>query len=416
MRIPDTLLRNSFMVHFNKSKKNLANIETQLITQSLVNKPSDNPLSNSRIMRLQNQLSSIDTYKSNISYGKSILSNAILSMESMHDEIQNLQVQLTQLNSAAINSDLSSFAQSIDSSLEIILEMANSDFDGQYNFGGTESGTKPFSYDDVNKRVVINSEHLGGNRVVKISSSITQKFNITGKELFQSVFSQTGNLDSTAGIGVAQTETSTIYDSESNEYTLNLTYTQTAANTYELNYSILDSGSNVIETKTVSDIKFNSDTGEFESIAGETFGEIHIENAANKIDFVIDLNSLTEKNSSTNLKNSLSQKADIFNTLISIRDNLLAGEKPTEDQVQLINDFNQHLLNKLSLAGGIFNKLESTENILENRVFEITELLSIEKDVDIAKALLDLESAQYSLDLSYKISTMILPRSLLDYM
>jgi flagellar hook-associated protein 3 FlgL len=94
MRVPDSLLQNNFIFNLNRSRRNLADIQTQLATQSKVNKPSDNPLSNSRIMRMQDQLSTIYTYKSNISYAKSVISDAIISMEAMHDEMQNIQVSL----------------------------------------------------------------------------------------------------------------------------------------------------------------------------------------------------------------------------------------------------------------------------------------------------------------------------------
>lgn len=416
MRIPDSLLQINFLNNLNKSRSALAEIQTQLTTRNKVNRPSDNPLSNSRIMRIQNQLKSIETYKNNITYGKSMIEDSILSMESMQNEIDNILVQLTQLNSAVVGEDLSTFANSLDSSLNMLLELANSEFNGKYSFGGSESGTKPFYYDKENNRVIVNSQHIGGGNFVKISPSTTQRFNISGKELFQSVFTQNGNLNSEAGIGNVQSTSSNIYDSEGNKYTINLDYTLTAANTYELNYSIIDSSSNVIDTKTVSDIKFNASTGTFESIGSDKFGEIHVELPNNKIDFVIDLNLLKEKNAETNLGGNLSQNADIFNTLIGIRDKLLAGEKPTEEQANMISKFNQHLLNKLSFAGGILNKINDTEQILINREVEASELLSIENDVDIAKALIDLENRQYSLDISYRISSMILPKSLLDYL
>ncbi len=416
MRVPDTILQSNFLRTLTRNKSSLAEIQYQLTTQSKVNRPSDNPLSNSRILRLQNQLSSIYTYKSNITYGSSMIDDSILSIESMQEEVQNILVELTKLNSDAVNNDLTPFAEGIDASLNILLELANSDFNGQYNFAGTESGTKPFYYDEANKRVIVNPTSIGGDKYVKISSSITQKFNINGKDLFQSVFSQTGNLDSSAGIGVAQPTSTSIYDAEGNEYTLNMNYTMTDTNTYEMTYSIVDSDSNVIQTDTINDIKFNSETGKFESVDGSSIGEIHIENSANKIDFVIDPNSLKESDSAANLTGSLNQKADIFNTLIAIREKLLAGEKPTAEQSQMVADFNKHLLNELSSAGTISNKLDSTEAILLNREIEVTDLLSMEKDVDVARALLDLENAQYVLDLSYKISSMILPSSLLDYM
>ncbi|MCB0746232.1 MAG: flagellar hook-associated protein FlgL [Ignavibacteriae bacterium] len=417
MRVPDTLLQTNFMRNVSKNRSKLAEIQFQLTTQSKVNKPSDNPLSNSRIMRLQNQLSSINTYKTNITYGQSMIDDSILSMESIQDNVQNAIIELTKLNSGTVSADeLETFAQSIDGTLEILVDLANTSFNGQYNFGGTETNTKPFTYDKANNRVVSNSNSIGGDRVVNISSTIAQKFNISGKNLFQSVLTQNGNLDSSAGIGTAQTTSSTIYDAEGKEYTLNQTFTATAANTYELNYEIVDSDSNVISSDTVSDIKFNAESGEFESINGEAFGEIKIQNSANKIDVVLDIKSLKEEAKPAILNDSLNQKADIFNTLIAIKEKLSAGEKPTAEQYKMVTDFNQHVLNSLSEAGGIANKLTATHDVLISREIEVATLLSAEKDVDVAKALMDLESTQYALDVGYRISSMILPKSLLDYL
>jgi flagellar hook-associated protein 3 FlgL len=415
MRVPDTLLHNSFLTTYSKTRQSLGEIQLQLTTQSKVNKPSDNPLSNSRIMRMQNQLSTIASYQSNIGYAKSIVNNGIIAMESMQSEIKNLQVKLAELNTPVAGDDLQLYAESIGASIDILLELANTDFNGQYTFAGTESNTKPFSYDAANNKIIANAEHLGGDRVVKISSSITQKFNTSGKELFQSVFSQSGNLDSTAAIGTVASYSNKIYDAEANEYSLDLNYTKTADNTYELSYTLTDADSNIVETKTVSDLKFNSETGDFESLEGEPFGEIHIQNSENKIDFMLDVSKLNENENSTSFRGSLNQKADIFNTLLVIKEGLENGEKPTEEQMKIVNEFNKHILNQLSTAGGISNKLDSTENVLFNQEIELSSLLSAEKDVDVAKALLELESAQYTLDMSYKISSLILPKSLLDY-
>ena len=416
MRIPDSFTQRNYLRSLNRTKSSLAEIQYQIATQSKVNKPSDNPLSNSRIMRLQNQLKTINTYRTNISYGKSMIDNTITSLDSMQTEIQNVIVELTKLNSPVVDNTLESFASSIDGSIKVLVDLANTDFNGQYSFGGSESGTKPFSYDEANGRVVVNSDHIGGDKEVRISRGIKQKFNISGKEIFQSVSEQSGNLNSNSNVGDAQTTSSKIYDAKGNEYTLNMTYTKTADNTYDLNYTVVDADSNTIKDETVSDVKFNSETGKFETIGSDTFGEIHVEVPNNKIDFVIDISKVKEEDSATNLKSNLSQKADIFNTLIAIRDGLKEGKKPTAEQIKMVNDFNQHVLDKLSKAGGISNKLDSTEAVLENRELEVTDLLSAEKDVDMGKALIDLQTKQYTLDLTYKISSMILPKSLMDYL
>ncbi len=373
-------------------------------------------MSSARILGLEGQLTSIDSYKSNISYAKSMVNSSILSMEAMAEQITNIKVKMTEVNSNLSGDDLKVYAESIDASLEVLLELANSDFNGQYNFSGTETGTKPFYYDEVNNKVVTNVKHLGGDRVANIASNITQKYNISGKDLFQSVYSQSGNFDSNAAVGDVIAKSTQVYGADGQEYSLDLSYTKTADNTYKLNYIITDSESNVIENSTVNNIKFNAETGKFDSIDGDKFGEIHVQNSNNKLDFVIDLNKIHESDSPAKLKGSLNQKTDIFNTLISMRDSLANGEKPNETQLQIVNDFHDHLLNINSTAGGIANKLDSSESVLSNREIDFLQLLSDEKDVDMARAILDLQSAQYTLDVSYKISSMLLPQSLLDYL
>ncbi|MEE9429536.1 MAG: flagellar hook-associated protein FlgL [Melioribacteraceae bacterium] len=415
MRIPDSFLQRTFMRSLNNTKSSLAEIQYQLTTMKQVNKPSDNPLSNSRIMRLHNHLEKINTFKTNINYGKSMIDSSILSLGSMQEAMDSVKLELTKLNSAVVGGDYTTFADSIDGSLDLILDLANSEFNGQYNFGGAQNGEKPFYYDEANNRVVT-QRYIGGDKEVRISETIKQKFNVAGREIFQSVLAQKGNLDSNLDIGVAQDTSSKVYDADGNEYTLDMRYTKTDDNEYQLTYDVIDSDNNSVQTKTITEIKFDSITGKFSSIGENTFGEIKIDVPGNKIDFVIDVSKLKVLDSPKKLNETLNQKSNIFNTLISIRDGLRRGEKPTAEQVEMVDKFNSHLLNNMSKAGSISNKLTATESVINNRELEVTELLSFEQDVDVARATIELQTKQYMLDLTYKISSMILPRSLLDYL
>jgi len=107
---------------------------------------------------------------------------------------------------------------------------------------------------------------------------------------------------------------------------------------------------------------------------------------------------------------------DMFNKLDSIITNLRAGIKPTAAEVKEIEDFNAGVLNKLSAAGNIKNRLTDTEELLKTQQLNVEELISKEKDVDMARAIVDYENQQFNLDLTYKVSSMILPKSLLDYL
>lgn len=107
---------------------------------------------------------------------------------------------------------------------------------------------------------------------------------------------------------------------------------------------------------------------------------------------------------------------DMFNKLNDIIANLRIGIKPPASEVKDMENFNSKVLNKLSVAGNIKNRLTDTEELLKTQKLNVEELISKEKDVDMARAIVDYENQQFNLDVTYKVSSMILPKSLLDYL
>ena len=261
MRVSDIYLQNLYMSNISKSKSELARIQDQLAKQSKVNKPSDSPLGSARIMRLTSQLENAATYEDNINNGIAFLDNSIISMDGIQSEIQKLLSDLATINNTLVT-DYEVLASQIDMAINSMLDFANAEYDGEYLFSGTDHSGKPFNYDGSS--VTIASSAIGGDHKVRIAKNIHQQINITGKELFVPVLQQFGNIDSTSGIGTPQSSTALVYDSEGNEYSFNFTYTMTAANTYDLSYEILDSGSNVVTSGSATNLVFNPATGDLE--------------------------------------------------------------------------------------------------------------------------------------------------------
>ena len=246
--------------------------------------------------------------------------------------------------------------------------------------------------------------------------NIDQKINITGKELFQSVLTQSGTLDSTASVGDSTSTNKKVYDSDGNEYTFVINYKKTAADIFDVSYTIDDgSGSGPQAVGSTNSVVFDNSTGELKSLDGGNLKDIHIQTNSNKVDFAIDILGLKE-GSSNSISSDLSQKANIFNTLLSIKENLANGTLPNQNQIAIVNDFNQHILNKLSVAGDISNRLKSTTQLLDNQELELTNLKSQESDVDVVKTMVELQSKQFNLETGYKISAMIMPKSLMDFL
>ncbi|MFA8341704.1 MAG: flagellar hook-associated protein FlgL [Rhodothermaceae bacterium] len=407
MRVTDRALQDSYLITYRNTKDRLRKIQEQLTNQSKINRPSDDPLANSKIMRLNADLDSLEMYRGNIATSLATINTSINAMSGIQQQMDGLLTTLTSIENATAGSQLDTYADQIDNVLNSILDYANTENGGNYVFGGTNYKTKPFGYNAGQTAVEVKSSDVGGEQKINISQTSTQKINIDGEDLFQVVLKQLGNLNDTTD---PQTTSQTIYNADGTSSTLSLSFARDGANNYDLTY---DTGSG---PTVIQDLTFDATTGELQSISGNPPNGIRITDAANKLDFVYDPSNLKESGSATQLTMDVNQESDIFNTLISIRDGLRAGNRPNAKQVEMINGFNDHLIGKLSEAGNIKNRLDSTDELLENQKLDLTDLLSKEKDVDQAAAIIEMQTEEYNLNTIYRISSMVLPKSLLDYL
>lgn len=304
MRITDRVLATNFIDSLNKGKNDIQRLQKQISTNSKIQAPSDSPAGTAKVMRLNNQLENNLLYKKNMEEGLAFVKTSVSLMESMNEQISGVNKLIMDVNNPINSENISLYASKVDSALTTLLDLANSQVEGKYVFGGTDHSAAPYGLDmDVvlppgtPRPVEVKVSSVAGEHSIQISKGMTQKINTTGDELF----------------GTIATD-------------------------------------------------------------------------------------------------------DIFNTLISVREDLKNGIRPSDEAVARIKGFETNLLNKISSQGDVMNRLENTTELVDNQILETKSLISGENDVDIAEAVMDLQNQQYFLDLSYKMSSMILPKSLLDFM
>lgn len=414
MRVSDLLMNNSYLNNISSTKSKMDSLSQKIANQSNILKPSDSPIGTSKILRLSSKISSTDLHINNIQNSFGFVNETIRSMESIEGEISGLLVTLTEANNAINSDNLASYADQLDKVLDNILTAANSSYDGKYLFGGTSFSTKPFSLTSDRSAVINNSDDLSGVSKVNIGNGVNQKVNITGSELFGTIIKQNGAFDINAAIGDVQNVSTQISDAYGNKFDLNLSYEKITDDEYKLTYDIVDGSGTTVKTDSL-DLKFDSYTGNILSVEGKQQTGIEISSSTNKINFSLDFNSLKIDSAPSSLSLSANQEMNIFNTIIKVRDQLRNGLEPDAADVNSIKDFHSRLLNKMSDAGSIYNTLENTKSLLESQRVEIESMLSSEKDLDMAKAIIDMQNYEYLLQVSYKMSAMILPKSLLDF-
>ncbi|MGE5399251.1 MAG: flagellin [Ignavibacteriales bacterium] len=309
MRITDSILASNFISSLNKSKEGIQTLQTRIATGSKINNPSDSPSGISKVLKLQEQIQSGESFVKNVENGQAFMQTTTSSMENIADKVQDTLVLFTETNNPVNASNFKSYAAQIDQVLSSLMDVANSEFDGKYVFGGTDfsTTTKPYGFTtDINgnKAVELKVGSNSGEQKVRISKNMELTMNVPGSNVFPGVPS-TGNGDVTS--------------------------------------------------------------------------------------------------------------TDIFNTLLRVKTNLENGIIPADSDVNIVKDFQTNLAGQLTTAGDTLNRLDSTHELLDNQQLELKKLLSNEKDVDVAQSVVDLQNQQYFLELSYKMSSMILPKSLLDY-
>ena len=418
MRISDSMLTNNFIQALNQNKARVAKLSVQIATQSKIQKPSDSPGGTIRINRLNNQISQSDSYNNNIQNGLSFINNSIMSMETIQSETAQTLTKLTELVNATNGGDFTSYADAIDLSLKAIMDAANSESDGKYIFGGTDYSTAPFGMTADQKAVEVKADDISGKHEIKIAPNITQKLNMSGTEIFGTILKGAGSLNKDGAVGDVTSKQTKVYDALGTEYTLDLNFTKTAANTYSLSYDILDGSSTTIYASVPSPkaLVFDADTNRLKTIDGNAAQQFNIKASDKKIDFMFNLASVSENPGTSVMTFSANQKTDIFNTLLTIKENLKLGIKPTDEQQTAVSDFNKHLLSKISEAGNVSNQFSNVADQITQQKMILLELVSKEKDLDVAKAIMEMQAENNSLQMSYKMSAMVLPQSLLNYL
>jgi len=296
MRISDRTLATSFLTTVNKTKEKIQNLQTQILTGSKVNAPSDSPSGTSRILRIAEQVQSYEVYKKNIENGLSFMETTVSTLEAIQLEVEKLDVLFVDLVNPVTGSDLTKAADQVYAALKSIVEQANTEYDGKYVLGGTDFSEPPYGFNAAGDAVEMKVLNTSGEQKIRINKNITEKINTTGHEIF-----------------------------------------------------------------------------------GTTNGN------------------------------------DIMNRLLNVYNDLKAGNKPSEDDKAALKNFNKNLTGEISNIGDRINRLSSTNELIDNQLIGLKTLLSKENDVDVTEAVIDLQNQQYFLDVSYKMSSMILPKSLLDY-
>nr|NJM03602.1 flagellar hook-associated protein FlgL [Desulfobacula sp.] len=117
-------------------------------TQKRINEISDDPLGLSQVLSLRNSIGNLDQIQTNVTMGKSWLKGAESALDSVNDLILDAKADVLRLaNDSSTADERQDAIERINSILEQIVSLGNTQVNGSYIFSGTDTNIIPFVYD-----------------------------------------------------------------------------------------------------------------------------------------------------------------------------------------------------------------------------------------------------------------------------
>lgn len=146
MRVTENIIYSTYIHDIIKHQRELFKLHEQLASGKAVNSLSDDPVNAGRILRSKSTLSAFDQYERNSNTGLTYLNIA----ESTLDRGKSIAMRVKEIaigeaTGTAGSASRENAAFEVGQLYDEMIALGNHTYQGNYMFGGYESGTEPFS-------------------------------------------------------------------------------------------------------------------------------------------------------------------------------------------------------------------------------------------------------------------------------
>lgn len=349
-------------------QKNLFNynkLTQQLASNSKLTSITDDPIASVNILNTNRQIGQISTFAQNVELGMTELSTLDDTMDLALGYLSNVWDKAVQANNQTYaGTSLEALKVEIDENIKTMVDLANTEFNDNYIFGGTNTKITPYVIDDDGNIIYRGTPYDNSDykRKTEVADGVFETINTTGDKVFgyyKAIQEQTAD-----GKNV-------FTDTEGNRVieTIN-------PDTGDKTYAYED-GTNY--TGEITDLKKSIETEEYSGVLGA------MKRLSNSIQMVLDGD--TEE-----------------------------GYKIMNATLDEFKDSQTQMLEQQTKFGGVYNRLEMTASTLETNDMNLTSYLSQLKDIDWASAVTEWMNAQYAYQASLQVSSSTMGMSLLNYL
>ena len=186
MRVTTRLMSNSYLRNLNRQTSKVQKYQHQLSSLKEVSKPSDDPLTVSKIMDLNNSIVQNDYYQSTIEDAidwTNVQDAALGQATNALGRIQNL-IQ-SAANGTMSEEDRLAIKYNVEGEIEGFVDALNTNFGGRFVFGGQATTTQPFEVDrnDEGQIIGIKTPENTDNLEREVSPGVTVSLLTDGEKL-----------------------------------------------------------------------------------------------------------------------------------------------------------------------------------------------------------------------------------------
>jgi len=164
----------------------LARLQEQASTGSRINRPSDDPSAAYRILVLGTEKGSLENYLNTLADMSNTLGTGSSVVQQMASVIGQVRVNISQITSGLYDQDSRNrTAEAINDSLEQLVQLANTKYNGQYLFGGADTGSAPYAVERTDGEITaVNYQGSMESRSANVAPGVSSAAYYVGEQLF----------------------------------------------------------------------------------------------------------------------------------------------------------------------------------------------------------------------------------------
>lgn len=179
MRITQSMLNTQLLRDINNNLQRMAKNQERLASQSMINRPSDDPVGATLVLRYREQLMANAQYQRNLDDALSWLELYDTTLNEVNDILQAAREEAIRgANGTHPDASRKAIAQKIEQLFDQLIAVGNTQFKGKYIFNGKLTDKAPY---------IANSQHLAKNDdeiQFEVMPGVNIKVNVLGNDVF----------------------------------------------------------------------------------------------------------------------------------------------------------------------------------------------------------------------------------------